>query len=111
MNYYPSADSSPLLAANTADLIETPPCSSNSTPRPSVHTPRTPVIDPSAEPGSWARSLPIMKKLAKSTKTTNRTVSETQQAQFATSDADSSPTRRTSDEKTPWYQTSQRWLL
>lgn len=111
MNYYPSADSSPLLAANTTDLVGTPPCSSSSTPRPSVHTPLTPVVDPSAEPGSWARSLPIMRKLVNSTKATDRTMSEKQQHKFATSDADSSPTRRTSDEKTPWYQTSQRWLL
>lgn len=109
MNYYPSANSSPLLAANTTNLVKTP-RSSNSTPRPSVHTPRTPFF-PSAEPGSWARSLPIMKKLVNSTKTTDRTVSDKQQPQFATSNADSSPTRRTSDEKTPWYQTSQRWLL
>ncbi|KAH0354816.1 mitogen-activated protein kinase, partial [Aureobasidium melanogenum] len=111
MDYYPSADSSPLLAANTTDLVETPPCSSNSTPRPSVHTPRTPIIDPSAEPGSWTRSLPIMKKLFDSNKVTDRIESEKQQHQFATAKVDSSPTRRTSDEKTPWYQTSQRWLL
>ncbi|KAG9755770.1 mitogen-activated protein kinase, partial [Aureobasidium melanogenum] len=111
MDYYPSADSSPLLAANSTDLVGTPPCSSNSTPHHSVRTPRTPAIDPSAEPGSWTRSLPIMKKLFDSTKVTDRIESEKQQHQFATADADSSPIRRTSDEKTPWYQTSQRWLL
>ncbi|KAH0369955.1 mitogen-activated protein kinase, partial [Aureobasidium melanogenum] len=111
MDYYPSADSSPLLAANFTDLVNTPTCSSNSTPRPSVHTPRTPINESSAEPGSWTRNLPIMKKLFDSNKVTDRFESEKQQHQSAISDADSSPTRRTSDEKTPWFQTSQRWLL
>ncbi|KAK6006869.1 hypothetical protein QM012_005877 [Aureobasidium pullulans] len=111
MNYYPSTNSSPSLAAKTVDLVETSSCSSNGTTRPGVHTPRTPIIDPSANPGSWARSLPIMEKSINSIKASDRIGSEKQQHASAASDANSSPTRRSSDGKTPWYQTSQHWLL
>ncbi|CAD0107562.1 unnamed protein product [Aureobasidium uvarum] len=118
MDYYPSTvplppstTSSPHLAANATNSAATSlPYFSGNTPRPSVHTPRTAIIDPPLAPGSWARSLPVMKKLFDSTKVTDKIESDKQQ-QPAVSDTNASPTRQSSDEKTPWYQTSQHWLL
>jgi hypothetical protein len=116
MTYYPSGgrtspttSSSPLLAVNTTDsAASSPRWSGDST---FIHNPRSAIANPPFAEGSWARSLPAVKKLFRPKKTSDETETEKQQDQSTTSDADDSPTRQSSDEKTPWYQTSQRWLL
>jgi hypothetical protein len=116
MTYYPSdgrvsssTSLTPLLAANTTNsAASSPPWSGDST---FIHNPRSAITNPPFADGSWARSLPTVKKLFHPNKASDEIETEKQQHQSTTSDADVSPTRQTSDEKTPWYQTSQRWLL
>jgi hypothetical protein len=115
MTYYPSigpttpTNSSTLLVANTADsAASSPPWLGDST---FVHSPRCAIDNPPFAEASWARSLPVVKKLFRPKDASDKTETEKQQQQSTTSDADISPTRQSSDEKTPWYQTSQRWLI
>ncbi|THX81503.1 mitogen-activated protein kinase [Aureobasidium pullulans] len=105
MNYYPSANPSPSPASSPSPCPVAP-----TSPLPSVSTP------PSA--GTWAqlKEFPTVKKLFQSLKASDKNESERQQyqASFAhpsTMASDASPTRKTSGEKTPWHQTTQRWLL
>jgi hypothetical protein len=116
MTYYPSGgqvspttSSLPLLVKSTTEsAASSPPWSGDSA---FVHNPRSAIVSPPFGDGSWARSLPSVKKLFRSKKTSDDTETEKLQHQPTTSDAEVSPTRQSLDEKTPWYQTSQRWLL
>ncbi|KAI4755483.1 mitogen-activated protein kinase [Aureobasidium sp. EXF-3400] len=114
MTYYPSigpttpTNSSTLVANTTDSAASSPPWSGDST---FVHTPRCAIENPPFAEGSWARSLPVVKKLFRSRDASDNSEAEKQQHQSTTSDTEVSPTRQSSDEKTPWYQTSQRWLI
>jgi len=106
MTYYPSVD--PIRQTTFASITEapvsSPPWSGDST---FVHSPRSAIANPPFAEGSWARSLPAFKNLFRSKKEApDEAETEKQQQESATSDAEI-----TSDEKTPWHQTSQRWLL
>lgn len=105
MTYYPSVD--PIHSTTFASIIEapvsSPPWSGDST---FIHSPRTAITNSPFAEGSWARSLPAFKNLFRSKKETSETETEKQQQESTTPDADVTP-----DEKTPWHQTSQRWLL
>ena len=106
MTYYPSVD--PIrhitFASITEAPVSSPPWSGDST---FVHSPRSAITNPPFAEGSWARSLPAFKNLFRSKKeASDEAETEKQQQESAPSDAEI-----TSDEKTPWHQTSQRWLL
>jgi hypothetical protein len=115
MTYYPSGgqvspttSSSPLLVKNTTASAASSPPSGDSA---FVHNPRSAIVSPPFGDGLLARSLPSVKKLFRSKKTSDDIETEKPQHQSTSSDAEVSPTRQSTDEKTPWYQTSQRWLL
>lgn len=105
MTYYHSigsttpTNSSSLLVTNTTDsAASSPPWSGDST---FVHSPRCAIDNPPFAEGSWARSLPVVKKLFRSKEASDKTETEKQQHQSTISDAEVSPTRQSSDEKTP----------
>lgn len=108
MTYEPSVDPvrSTIFANITEAPVSSPPWSGDST---FIHSPRTAITNTPFAEGSWARSLPAFKNLFRSKKETSdesETETEKQQREFTSPDADVTP-----DEKTPWHQTSQRWLL
>lgn len=108
MTYSPSVDPirSTTFASITEAPVSSPPWSGDST---FIHSPRTAITNPPFAEGSWTLSLPAFKNLFRSNKETpneSETEAEKQQQESTTADADV-----TSDERTPWHQTSQRWLL
>ncbi|KAI5227132.1 mitogen-activated protein kinase [Aureobasidium subglaciale] len=84
----------------------------DSTSRPSVHTPRTTTSPETA--ASWApqfRGMPTMKRFFNSMRGSPNNGDDKQQSQPTAPASDASPTRKASGERTPWDQTTQRWLL